>query len=121
MSTMENTLTKIANRMTLMWLKLNSKKTEFIMFGSRQMLKHADTSHLNFGTTPIQHSNLIKFLSGHLDSSLPFKEHVKQKCKAAMLNFIKIKAIRPSLPAAACHTLVLMLCISHLDYVNTLL
>ena len=45
---------KIANWMTLMWLKLNSERTEFIMFGSRQMLKHADTSHLNFGTTPIQ-------------------------------------------------------------------
>ena len=38
-----------------------------------------------------------------------------------MLNFIKIKAIRPSLTAAACHTLVLMLCISHLDCVNPLL
>ena len=38
-----------------------------------------------------------------------------------MLNFIKIKAIRPSLTAAACHTLVLMLYISHLDYANALL
>ena len=38
-----------------------------------------------------------------------------------MLNFIKIKAIGPSLTAAASHTLVVMLCISHLDYVNALL
>ena len=38
-----------------------------------------------------------------------------------MLNFIKIKAIRPSLTTAACHTLVLKLCISHLDYTNALL
>ena len=120
-STMENALTKIANWMTSMQLKLNSEKTEFLMFGSRQMLKHADTLHLNFGTTPIQQSNVIKYLSGHLDSCLTFKEHVKQKCKAAMLNFIKIKAIRPSLTVAACHTLVLMLCISNLDYANALL
>ena len=120
-SSMENTLTKIADWMTSMRLKLNSDKTEFILFGSRQMLKHTDTSHLNFGTTPIQQSNLIKYLGGHLDSCLTFEEHVKQKCKAAMLNFIKIKAIRPSLTAAACHTLVLMLCISHLDYANALL
>ena len=120
-SAMISTLTKIANWMTSMWLKLNSKKTEFIMFASRQMLKHADTSHLNFGTTPIQWSNLIKYLGGHLDSCLIFEEHVKQKCKATMLNFIKIKAIRPSLTTAPCHTLVLMLCISHLDYANALL
>ena len=51
---MENTLTKIANWMTSIQLKLNSEETEFILFGSRQMLKHADTEHLNFGTTPIQ-------------------------------------------------------------------
>ena len=85
------------------------------------MLKHASTDHLNFGTTPIQRSNLIKYLGGHLDTSLTFKEHVKQKHKADMLNFIKIKVIRPNLTTVACHTLVLMLCISHLDYANALL
>ena len=57
-STVENTLTKIADWMTSMHLKLNSEKTEFIMFGSRQMVKHADTLPLNFGTRPIQWSNL---------------------------------------------------------------
>ena len=50
-NTMENTLTTIADWMTSMCLKLNSDKIEFIMFGSRQMLKYANTSHLNFGTT----------------------------------------------------------------------
>ena len=48
-STMENTLTKIADWMTSMQLQLNSEKSEFILFGSRQMLKHADTEHLNVG------------------------------------------------------------------------
>ena len=91
------------------------------MFGSRQMLKHVNTSHLNLGGSPIQQSRLVKYLGGHLDSNLTFKEHVKQKSKAAMLNFTKIKAIRPSPNAATCHTLVLMLCISHLDYSNALL
>ena len=33
-SSMEDTLTKIDDWMTSMWLKLNSKKTEFILFGS---------------------------------------------------------------------------------------
>ena len=107
--------------MTSMQLKLNSYKTEFIMFGSRQMLKPANTSQLNFGSSPLQESRLVKHLGGHLDSCLTFEEHVKQKSKAAMLNFTKIKAIRPSFTDTACHTLVLMLCISHLDYSNALL
>ena len=49
-----NTMEKTTDWMTSVWLKLNSDKTEFIMFGSMQMLKYANTSHLNFGTTPIQ-------------------------------------------------------------------
>ena len=32
--TMEDTLTKIADWMTSMWLKLNGEKTKFILFGS---------------------------------------------------------------------------------------
>ena len=82
-NTMENTLTRIADWMTSMWLKLNSDKTEFIMFGSRQMLKYTNTFHLSFGTSHIQWSRLVKYLGGHLDSCLTFKEHVKQKSKAA--------------------------------------
>ena len=67
--------------MTSMHLKLNSDKIEFIMFGSRQMLKHASTSHLDFASSLIQQSKLIKYLGGHLDSNLTFEEHVKQNQK----------------------------------------
>ena len=41
-NTIESTLTTIADWMASMCLKLNSDRTEFIMFGSRQMLKHAN-------------------------------------------------------------------------------
>ena len=107
-NTIEGTLTTITGWMTSTHLKLNCEKTQFIMFGSRQMLKHADTSHLDFGSNLIQQSKLVKYLDGHLDSSITSEEHIKQKLKAAMLNFTKIKAIRPSLNATACNTLVLM-------------
>ena len=91
------------------------------MFGSRQMLKHTNTSHLYLDSSLKQQNKLVKYLGGHLDSSLTLEEHVKQKSKAAMLNFTKIKAIRPSLNATTCITLVLMLCISCLDYSNAML
>ena len=120
-STMEDTLTKIADWMTLMQLKLNSEKTRVHTVWLKINPQTCQHRSPQLWHNPIQRSNLIKYLGGHLDTSLTFKEHVKQKCKAAMLNFIKIKAIRPSLTAAACHTLVLMLCISHLEYANALL
>ena len=52
--------------------------------------------------------------------------HIQRTCKtkiksSSVQNFTEIKAIRPSLTATACHTLVLMLCISQLDYSNALL
>ena len=104
-----------------MLLKLKNDTMEFIMFSSRQMLKHANTSHLEFDSSLIQQSKLVNYLGGHLDSSLTFEKHINQKSKAALLNFTKIKAIRPSLNTTACITLVLMLCISHLDYANAML
>ena len=104
-----------------MYLKLNNDRMEFIMFGSRQMLKHENTSHLDFDSSLIKQSRLVKYLGGHLHSSLTLEEHVKQKLKASMLNFTKIKAIRPSLMITACITLVLILCMSHLDYLNAML
>ena len=83
-SVMESTLTKIADWMTSMWLKLNSKKTEFIMFGFRQMFEHADTLHLNFGTTPIQMKqfNQIPQWSPRLLS------HLQRTCKAKVQDSI---------------------------------
>ena len=76
-NTIESTLATIADWMTSMHLKINSDKTEFIMFGSRQMLKHAKTSHLDFAGSPIQQRKLVKYLGWHLDPNFTFEEHVK--------------------------------------------
>ena len=66
------------------------------------MLKHPHTSHLDFDSCLIQQSKLVKYLGGHLDSSLTFEEHIKQKSKAAMLNFTKIKTNKTQ---SQCHHL----------------
>ena len=43
------------------------------------------------------------------------------KVQKAMANFIKIKSIHKYITKEACTTLVIMLCMSHLDYSNALL
>ena len=75
--------------MKSMHLKLNNDKMEFIMLSSRQMLKNAKTSHLDFESSLIQQSKLVKYLGGHLDSSLIHEEHIKQKSKAAIVKLHK--------------------------------
>ena len=51
-------------------------------------------------------SDKVKNLGGTLDSSLQFKTHITNKCKAAMANIIWIRNIRKYIDNNACHTLV---------------
>ena len=104
-----------------MRLKPNTDKTEFITFGSKQQLKKLDKSPLDANGNPIHNSKVVRYLGGHLDSSLIFETHIKTKVKTAMANFIKIRSIQDYLSTEACTTLVLMLCITHIDYANAIL
>ena len=63
--------------------KLNESKTEFIYFGGRQQLSKTHKDTININEEIIKHTNTIKYLGGHLDSSLTFKDHIIAKSKAA--------------------------------------
>ena len=116
---LENTFNKISNWMDQMRLKLNTNKTEYIQFGSRQELKKIETTiPFNADVDLIQMSNVFRYLGGYMDCNLNFKEHVSQKIKKAMTNFTSIRSIRRFISMEASTTLVLMLCESHLDYGN---
>ena len=82
----------------------------------------------NIYTTPLTTRNDIiwmtpdiKYLRGTLDSELNFNKDITMKIWKAMSNFTHIKAIQKYLTKQACTTLVLSLCILHLDYSNALL
>ena len=49
---------------------------------------------------------------------LSMKEHVKYKCRTAMWNLFRIKRVQHLLIREACHILVLVLVMSHLDCAN---
>jgi hypothetical protein len=102
-------------------LKMNSSKTEFIMFGSRQQLDKCVSTSINIANDNIEKQKYIRYLGAFLDESLNFKEHIKRKCRTAMLNFFKIKSIRKYLTREATEILCLSLVISHLDYCNVVL
>ena len=99
-------------------LKMNNSKTEFILFGSRLQLNKCSTKEITICNEVIKSTNCIRYLGAFLDKSLNFKEHVKRKCKTAMLYYFKIKSIRKYLSKEATETLLLSLVISHLDYCN---
>ena len=111
----------IGNWMTSMRLKLNCDKTELILFGSRQQLLKCKTSEIELDGYPFSLSQYVKYLGGGLDSTLSFKKHIGNVTGKAMANFFRIRGIRKYLNKDACQTLLLGLCISHLDYTNAIL
>ena len=118
---MEHTFSSIKEWMDSMCLKLNSEKTEYIMFGSCQQLTKVNLEPLHAGPDLTEFSNKVKYLVSPLDNTLSFDLHVSSKVQKAMANFIKIKFICKHITWEACTTLLLMLCMSHLDYLNAVL
>ena len=117
---LEHTLTDVKGWMNLVKLKMNTEKTEFIIFGHSKQLETCVTQQINVVGDMIDRSSCICYLGAFLDENLTLKEQVKMRLATSIRNFYKIK-IRKFLTAQATETLVLGLVISHLDYGNSLL
>ena len=111
---LEDTLTDVKGWMNLVKLKMNTEKTEFIIFGHSKLLEKCVTQQINVVGDMIDRSSCICYLGAFLDENLTLKEHVKRKSATSIRNFYRIKKIRKFLTAQATETLVLGLVISHL-------
>ena len=118
---LENGAIDINNWMNANKLKMNSSKTEFITFGSSQQLEKCHLKSICINGDKINSEESIRYLGAFLDQTLNFKEHVKRKCRTAMLNYLRIKRIRKYLTKEAAEILVIALVMSHLDYCNVIL
>ena len=114
-------MTDIKDWMDSNRLKMNTTKTEFIMFGLKKQLQKCTTETLKVNDDMVPVSNTIKYLGAWLDQHLSFRTHIKKKCQTAMMNLQRIKTIHHMLSQEACHQLILGLVMSHLDYVNAIL
>ena len=117
-SDLEECTSKVKEWMNHNRLKMNGEKTEFILYGSRQQLKKSVTNNINVTGEVVDRTNCIKYLGVWLDDTLSLKHHITQKCKTAMWNLQRLKAICPFLTREACHTVVRGIVCAHLDYGN---
>ena len=116
----QDCLSSVKDWMDENWLKMNSSKTEVIIFGSRQQLSKTITNSMCINGKNIEISDCIKYLGVWTDQHLTFKHHIKIKCKTAMWNLQKLKNIRPVLTIEAANTLAMGTIISHLDYCTSI-
>ena len=120
-SELSSCLGNIKYWMSSMRLKMNAEKTEYIQFSSQQLAKRITHQTIQCGEDNIKRSDCIKYLGTDLDSSLSFKQHILRKCRSALANYSKIRSIRRYLTKETCETLVVSLCLSHIDYNNAIL
>ena len=64
-----------------MHLKLNSDKTDYILFGSQAQLKNISPEAFNAHGDLIEISKVVRYLGGCFDQQLNFKQHIKEKVK----------------------------------------
>ena len=72
-------------------LKINSSKTEFIVFGSKHQLQTYTLYSLNVDHIEIMAKSVIKFLDTYLDEVLNMKTHIANRTKIALYNLYLIK------------------------------
>ena len=101
---LEEAFKQIKCWMDTMHLKLNSDKTEYILFRSQVQLKKISPEPLNVYDDLIEISKVVRYLGGFLDQQLNFKQHIMEKVKKAMTNLIKIHAISHSTNMYYTHT-----------------
>ena len=120
-TTVESCITSIKHWMDGNRLKMNSAKTDLILIGSRQQLVKCKTTSILADDEIVQRSLIIKYLGALIDERLSFKQFINSKCRMAMWNLQKLKAIRNVLTDDACKTLISALVLLHLDYANVIL
>ena len=101
-------------------LKMNSEKTEFILFGSSKLLPYCTTNHINICGDQVSKNDKIKLLGIWLDSKLNLKHHINMKCRTVILNIQKSQHIINVLTPDAARLIVHGMVTLHLNYANTL-
>src|SRR6266536_3466157 len=102
-------------------LKLNSDKTQFIWFGTRQQLNLVRPGPIDLGGGSIELQDTVSDLGMTLDSELTMKEHVKRLSKLCFYHLRQLRVVRKSVTEQACVALVHAFVASRLDYCNSLL
>ena len=104
-------------------LKINSNKTEFVVFISRYNQHKVNLSKcvLHVGSDIIYPSKCARNLGSYLDENLSMKEHVSTAVRSVYWNIRSVGKIRRYLDENTCASLLNALVTSRLDYNNSLL
>ncbi len=120
---LETCITEVRQWMADNMLKLNDDKTEYIVIGSRHMLRQVPESLLSIrvGNKTINATSSARNIGVMVDSALSMEQQVTNVCRACYVGLRDVGKIRPYLTEDATKKLVIAFVISKLDCNNALL
>ena len=102
-------------------LQMNGTKTEFIIFGTSNLISKINLDSITVGGITVNSSQVVKFLGTILDQTLYFRQHVVARVKLALYGIHFIKIIWKYLTLDTAKLLLRALVLSQLDYIKFIL
>ena len=120
---LEHCIEEIRTWMATNYLKFNTVKTEFVVFGNKHQLTKADANNMSIrvGQDTIQCKQTARNLGYFADSEMKCTQHVNKVSSVCFLMIRKIAKIRWKLDIEMTKTIIQGLVISKMDYCNSLL
>ena len=121
LSATENCITDIRAWMITNKLKMNDRKTEFLLIGSRQQLERVNIPSIRVGTDNISPITSVRNLGAIFDNNMKMDKHLSKACAAAYFHLYNIKRIRTYLTQDAATMITHAFIVSQIDYCNSLM
>ena len=102
-------------------LKLNSAKSEFLLFGSKTQLSKIDINSISFSGMTINVSQTCRNLGVMLDRNMTMSNQISSICRSVRYQLRNIGFIRKYLNQSSTEKLVHALISSRLDFGNSIL
>jgi hypothetical protein len=118
---METCIREVRKWMARNKLKINDKKTEFLIIGSRQQLQKLSIKGVHVGQDLITPVKKVRNLGVIFDENMTMEKHIAKVCSTAFYHLHNIRSIRRYLSQEAACTLIHAFVGSQMDYCNSLL
>ena len=109
-------LNNVATWMTQNELFLNTKKTEYVIYGTRQNKNIQDEVIISYDGTPLTRSTTFKYLGIYIDQSLGFNDHIKYIIKKTSKRLGLLRRIRGSLTIDIANHLYMIMILPNIEY-----
>ena len=118
---LQNCLSDVQKWMAQHRLMLNSSKTDFIVFASKDAAKQMPIQTLRMGETTVEASRKVKNIGFTMDCSLTSEDHINNICRSSFIQLKRLSKIKCFIDHKSLEIFIHSFITSRIDYCNSLL